>query len=183
MNEQQRTTPWNSKGKACDLLLSMRHVVAKILRKYTCGLNESEDPYLRSIIHIYTHILIYVSKANYFYPPYFGQPWTHLFDWLYQHVNSHTHTHTHTHTSEQPYFHLTGHNCISTKATRTLCSSLIFIPVLLWILNCLFLNIRCCHIPFVLRVCKICVVFVVGIKPESNTRKIRTETHSLRIGK
>ena len=86
------------------------------------------------------------------------------------------------HTGEQPYFHLTGHNCISTKAARTLCFSLIFIPVLLWILNCLFLNVRCCHIPFVLRACEICVVFVVGIKPESNTRKIRTGTHSLQIG-
>ena len=59
-----------------------------------------------------------------------------------------------THTCEQPNFHLTDHNCISTKATRTLCFSFIFIPVLLWILNCLFLNVRCCHIPFVLRACK-----------------------------
>ena len=41
-----------------------------------------------------------------------------------------------------------------TKATRTLCFSFIFIPVLLWISNCLFLNVRCCHIPFVLRACR-----------------------------
>ena len=148
MNGQQRTTPSDSKGK-------MRHVVTKILRKHTCGLNESKDPYLRSIIHIHSHIPIYVNKANYFYPPYFGQPWTHLFDRLYLHVN--------THTGEQPYFHLTGHNCISTKAARTLCFSLVFIPVLLWILNCLFLNVRSCHIPFILRACKICVVFVVEL--------------------
>ena len=133
----------------------MRYVVDKILRKHTCGLNESKDPYLRSIIHIHTHIPIYVSKANYFYPPYIGQPWTHLFDRLYQHVN--------THTSEQPYFHLTGHNYISTKVARTLCFSLIFILVLLWILNYLFPNVRCCHILFVLRACKICVVFVVEL--------------------
>ena len=106
---------------------------------------------------IYTHIPIYVRKANYFYPPYFGRPWTHLFDSLYQHVN------THTHTSEKSYFHLTSHKCISTKAARTLCFSLIFIPVLLWILNCLFLNVHCCHSPFVLCACKICVVFVVEL--------------------
>ena len=54
----------------------MRHVVAKLVRKHTGGLNESKDPL------IYTHIPMYVSKANYFYPPYFGQPWTHLFDRL-----------------------------------------------------------------------------------------------------
>ena len=105
---------------------------------------------------IYTHIPMYVSKDKKFYPPYFSQQWTHLFDWLLL-------TRKDTHTSEQPYFHLTDHNCISTKTARTLCFPLIFIPVLLWILNCLFLNVRCCIIPFVLRACKICVVFVVEL--------------------
>ena len=33
-----------------------------------------------------------------------------------------------------------------------------------------------------LRACKICVVFVVGIKTECNTHKIRTGTHSLQTG-
>ena len=36
--------------------LSMRLVVAKIIRKHTCRLNESKNPYLRSITHIHTHI-------------------------------------------------------------------------------------------------------------------------------
>ena len=51
---------------ACDLLLSMRHVVAKIIRKHMWGLNESKDPYLRSITHIHTHIPMYVSKDKNF---------------------------------------------------------------------------------------------------------------------
>ena len=74
---------------------------------------------------IYTHIPTYESKDNYFNPTYFDQPWNHLFDRLL----TCKHTHTHTHTCEQPYFHLTGDNYISTKATRTLCFSFIFIPV------------------------------------------------------
>ncbi len=31
-----------------------------------------------------------VSKDNYFYPTYFGQPWNHLFDRLYEHIKTHT---------------------------------------------------------------------------------------------
>ena len=79
----------DSKEKACDFLLSIRHVVKIFLKKHTCGLNESQDPYVRSIIHTHTHthththIPTYVSKDNHFYPTYFGQPWNHLFDRLY----------------------------------------------------------------------------------------------------
>ena len=52
--------------KACDLLLFLRHVAAKIIRKHTCGLNESKDLYLRSITYIHTHIPMYVSKDKIF---------------------------------------------------------------------------------------------------------------------
>ena len=41
---------------------------------------------------IYTRTPTYVSKDNYFYLIYFGQPWNHLFDRLYKHLNTHTHT-------------------------------------------------------------------------------------------
>ena len=61
--EPRHKTP---RGKACDLFLSMRHVFAKILRKHTCRLNESKDPYLRSITHIHTHLPMYVSKDKIF---------------------------------------------------------------------------------------------------------------------
>ena len=69
--ERSWTDSWEPRHKtqgkkACDLLLSMRHVVAKIIRKHTWGLNESKDPYLRSITYIHTHIPMYVSKANIF---------------------------------------------------------------------------------------------------------------------
>ena len=55
--------------KACDLLLLMRHVVTKSIRKHTSRLNESKDPYLRSItyIHSHTYILMYVSKIFIFF--------------------------------------------------------------------------------------------------------------------
>ena len=68
--------------KACDLLLSMRHVVAKIIRKHTCGLDESKDSYLRSITHIHTHIPMYVRKDKIFILLTWANL-THLFDRLY----------------------------------------------------------------------------------------------------
>ena len=44
----------------------MRNVVIKIIRKHTCVLNESNDPYLGSIIRMHTHIPTYVSKDKIF---------------------------------------------------------------------------------------------------------------------
>ena len=68
-----------------------------------------------------------------------------------------------THTCEQSYFHLTGHNCISTKATRTCVSHLFFF------LFCYEYSIVCFLIFVVVvfhlffELVKICVVFVVEL--------------------
>ena len=91
-----RTELWyRLKGK--DLRLSFINVTRcrqNLKKTYSADFIKTKIPYLRSIIHIYTHTLThiptYVSKDNYFYPTYFGQPWNHLFDRLYQHVNTHT---------------------------------------------------------------------------------------------
>ena len=61
----------------------MRHVVAKILKKNIRADLMEAKTYTYGLSFIYTHIPTYVSKDNYFYPTYFGQPWNYLFDRLY----------------------------------------------------------------------------------------------------
>ena len=67
------------KGKACDFLSSMRQNHKKT---HSADLMKAKT-HTYGPSFIYTHIPIYVSKDNYFYPTYFGQLWTHLFDRLY----------------------------------------------------------------------------------------------------
>ena len=85
-------------------------------------------------------------------------------------THTHIYTHTHTHTHWYGCTHTRVYTCMCiypthSVTTRTLCFSFILIPVLLWILNCLFLNVRC-HIPFVLRVCKNLCCICGGTKRE-----------------
>ena len=112
-------------------LLSMRHVVTKMIRKLTYGLNESKDPYLRSITHIHMHIPMYVSKGKIFILLTSANYWS---IYLIDFTNMWTHTR--------------ANNPIFIQLTMTV-FLIISIPILLWLLNCLFLNIRCCHIPLV----------------------------------
>ena len=103
------------------------------------------DVLIGSATYILTRIHMYVSKVN-FHPLYFGHLWTRWINRLSPHVHTHTR-------ANKSFFYWTGYVFYTHTHTHTHKMNIIFWLflsfLLLWISNCLFLNICWCHIPFV----------------------------------
>ena len=123
-----------------------RHVVAKdhkpLQKNARVDLREPKAySYGHTLIYTHTRIRIYVSKVN-FYPFYFGQLWTHWFKILFQYA----------HSGDQIVFIELTIDELSTYTRAHEMNIVIWFILsclLLWLLTFLFLNICCCHIPFV----------------------------------